>query len=229
VNTGENAGVIRQLELAINRPVQWLICMLHLNELPFREVFKRLDGQTAGPRGFKGPIGNAQNFDPCDLPIIEFEAIDGNTHDITDNEIKSDLSEDQSYLSRASLAIQQGKGLASPHDLKFLASASPGTLNHAWWLTCANRILRLYLATDKPSAEVIKLVSFIVQVYAPGWFHIKSHPHCVDGARNFLNIIDENRSLMDSIMREAVQHTLARNSYFAHAEKFFLLPWLTKI
>ena len=44
VNTGEHNGVIRQLEIALKRPVQWLICMLHLNELPFREVFKTVDG-----------------------------------------------------------------------------------------------------------------------------------------------------------------------------------------
>jgi hypothetical protein len=112
---------------------------------------------------------------------------------------------------------QQCKGLASPDDLKFLTSASP-----ARWLTCANRILRLYIATDKPSAELKKPVSFIVKVYATGWFHIRSHPHCFNGAINFFNIIDKNRSLVDSVMREAVQRTLARNSYFAHAENIFL-------
>lgn len=221
VNTGEHNGVIRQLEVAIKRPVQWLVCMLHLNELPFREVFKRLDAQTAGPRGFKGPIGNALNFDPYSLPIAEFAAIDGNTHDVT-VDIKSDLSEDQSYLLRASLVVQQGKSLSNPVDLKFLAKGSPGTLNHARWLTCANRILRLYMATDKPSDELVKLVTFIVRVYAPSWFHIKSHPHCVDGARNFFSIIDKSRSLGDSILCESVQTSLERNKYCAHPESILL-------
>lgn len=32
-NTGHNNGVIRQLEVEINRPLYWFICMLHFNEL----------------------------------------------------------------------------------------------------------------------------------------------------------------------------------------------------
>jgi hypothetical protein len=70
VNTGEHNGVIRQLELYIKRPLQWLVCMLHLNELPFREVFRLIDGETSGPRGLKGPVGSQLDFDPRDLPIV---------------------------------------------------------------------------------------------------------------------------------------------------------------
>ena len=161
------------------------------------------------------------NFDPCSVPIVKFEAIDGDTQDVTDD-IKSALSADQKYLLRACLAVQQGKDFTSPENLKFLVSASPGPLSHARWLTCANRTLRLYIGSDKPSANLIKLVTFIVRIYAPSYFHIKSHPHCVDGARNFFNIIDKITSLTDSIMREAAEATLARNNYFAHAENILL-------
>ena len=84
------------------------------------------------------------------------------------------------------------------------------------------------MGTDKPSVQFLKLVSFIVQVYAPCWFHIKSHPLATDGARNFHFIIEASQRLEDSVMREAVQRTLTRNSYFAQSENI-LLAALTDI
>lgn len=36
LNTGCNAGVICSIEKHLNRPLQWLICLLHFNELPLR-------------------------------------------------------------------------------------------------------------------------------------------------------------------------------------------------
>ena len=36
VNTGQKAGVIHRLEESFNHPLQWLVCLLHTNELPLR-------------------------------------------------------------------------------------------------------------------------------------------------------------------------------------------------
>jgi hypothetical protein len=44
INTGKHAGIIRQLELHVKRPLQWFICMFHFNELPLRHLFAHLDG-----------------------------------------------------------------------------------------------------------------------------------------------------------------------------------------
>lgn len=44
-NTGHEGGAIRLFELAYNRPVQWNVCMLHLNELPLRALIEKLDGK----------------------------------------------------------------------------------------------------------------------------------------------------------------------------------------
>jgi len=159
VNTGKHNGVIRQLEVTLKRPLQWLICMLHLNELPFREVMKVIDRQTSGPRRFKGPVGSELNVDPCHLPIADFKVVYGEVQDMNDD-IKADLSEDQNYLLRACLAVQQGKDASvNPADLKFLATASPGNLSRARWLTYANRILRLYIGTVNPSIHVTVLIT----------------------------------------------------------------------
>lgn len=57
VNTGVKGGIIRLLEEHFQQPLQWLICLLHFNELPFRAYFKSLDGETSGPSHFSGVIG----------------------------------------------------------------------------------------------------------------------------------------------------------------------------
>ena len=53
-NKGKNGCVIRNLELFLD---QWMICVLHLNELPFRYIFEAIDGRTTGPKCFEGDIG----------------------------------------------------------------------------------------------------------------------------------------------------------------------------
>ena len=137
VNTGEHAGVIRSLELYLKRPLQWLICMLHLNELPFREVFKVIDGETSGPSVLKGAIGRMLDFEPCNLQIANYAPVTGNTKDMP-HDIKCDLSQDQKYLLKACLAVQLGQANTDPDTLEFLSTASPGSLHHARWLTRAN-------------------------------------------------------------------------------------------
>ena len=58
-NTGWKKGIIRLLEKKLKRPLQWIICLLHFNELPFRALFVQLDGTTDGPKSFTGEIGKA--------------------------------------------------------------------------------------------------------------------------------------------------------------------------
>lgn len=49
VNVGKEGGVIRLLERRLDKPLQWIICLLHMNELPFRHLFQHIDGSTSGP------------------------------------------------------------------------------------------------------------------------------------------------------------------------------------
>ena len=55
--TGKSNGCIRGLEKLLNKPVQWVVCVLHINYLPLKRVFAILDGSTSGPDAFSGPIG----------------------------------------------------------------------------------------------------------------------------------------------------------------------------
>ena len=49
VNTGIHNGVIRVVEQELEVVVQHIICLLHLNELPFRHELCAVDGVTSGP------------------------------------------------------------------------------------------------------------------------------------------------------------------------------------
>ena len=178
--TQENSGVIRRIELDVNKPLQWLVCLLHLNELSFRALFNRLDGTTSGPTSFKGTIGQEITNDLTLLSVIDFTPIMGKVKEIS---YQNELSTDQRYLYDMCIAVQSG--VVNPN----LAVKSPGNINHARWLTRANRILRLYVSTKNPEENLVHLVSNILNLYAPGWFHIKSHPLCTQGAPNFFFLL----------------------------------------
>ena len=58
VNTGCKREVIRLLEEKLEKPLHWLVCLLHANRLPLRHLINHVDGKTSGPATFTGPIGS---------------------------------------------------------------------------------------------------------------------------------------------------------------------------
>uniref|UniRef100_A0A6P7F0G4 Uncharacterized protein LOC114324720 n=1 Tax=Diabrotica virgifera virgifera TaxID=50390 RepID=A0A6P7F0G4_DIAVI len=119
VNTGIKGGVIRLLEIKFQRPLQWLICQLHANELTLRHLFQHLDGTTSGPKGFIGPIGKAVTN--CEvLPVVPFDAIQCALPNITKS--TQELSTDQLYLLQICQYINSGHCDAS------FAKINPGEI-----------------------------------------------------------------------------------------------------
>lgn len=209
-NTGWRTGVIRLIEKQVKRPLQWAICLLHFNELPFRHLFQTLDGGTTGPKSFSGPIGI--QLSKCEkLPIVDFESVDCEVPDI-DPDI---LSNDQQYLLLISSAIKLGN---IPIDL---AVREPGPLSHSRWLTTANRILRLYVSVKTPSNELKMLVSFILKSYMPVWFKIKKSKYLTDGPGHIFEVIKSTRFLPEKLLR-VIDPVIERNAFFAHPENLLL-------
>ena len=111
-------------------------------------MFESVDGDTTGPTSFSGQIG--KKLTDCEkLPVANFETINSEEINVT----KTDLSKDQQYLLDIYRAVKTGE--CAPD----LAVKDPGPLSKSWWLTCANRILRLYISEVKPSDEIKLLVS----------------------------------------------------------------------
>ncbi|GBO10088.1 hypothetical protein AVEN_255352-1 [Araneus ventricosus] len=92
-DTGWKNDVINRIKNHVGRSLQWSICLLHLNELPFRHIFQHIDGQTAGPKCFRRPIGQQLTCHEK-LPVVDYEPIDCSIPDIDRNL----LSKDQQYL-----------------------------------------------------------------------------------------------------------------------------------
>ncbi|GBM69452.1 hypothetical protein AVEN_140893-1 [Araneus ventricosus] len=71
-HNGKN-GVIQNIELKIQRPLQWFICLLHFNELPVNHLNEYLDREATGLASFSGKIG--KHLTNCEkLPIINYRA-----------------------------------------------------------------------------------------------------------------------------------------------------------
>jgi len=74
--TRNKAGFIRCSEEKLGRPLQWVVCLLHCNELPLRHVFLELDGTTISPDSFLGPVGKKLNGKVSTSPVKNFEPIE---------------------------------------------------------------------------------------------------------------------------------------------------------
>lgn len=125
------------------------------------------------------------------------------------------LRGDQRYLYRIVLAVNSG------HCDDDLARAQPSVTSTARWLTTASRILRFYVTHQQPSNTLRNLATFIVKVYAPFWFLVKSHPLAIHGSRNVFKYISWMRDLPHST-QIVIEKTIDNNPYFFHHENILL-------
>ena len=190
--------------------------MLHFNELPFRKFFEAVDGVTSGPRQLSGEIGSQLHGEVQKYPIVKFIQVPGRVAPISQDILK-DLSTDQLYLYKACLAIQGGPELS---DMSF-ASKRIGPLNRSRWLTLANRTLRLYMSSREPSINLTRIVNYVLNIYAPMWFRVKSNPYCTDGSHNLFYYITLTRFLSPTD-KQIIYPVIQRNGFFAYPENILL-------
>ncbi|GBL78177.1 hypothetical protein AVEN_42753-1 [Araneus ventricosus] len=114
-------------------------------ELPFRALFTHIDGTTSSPHSYTGLIGS--KLPDCEkLPVVSFKPIRCDLPYHSADDLRK-LSNDLRYLFQITMAIK------SRECPEALASMNPGKLNNARWLTSANRILRLCIATKNPNKK----------------------------------------------------------------------------
>ena len=218
-NTGIHGGVIRKLEEKLGKPLGHLVCLYHLNELPFRHLFEFLDGGTSGPRSLKGQIGKLIEEDVTEQAIVNFKRVRGLV-ERPSQEIITSLSQDQKYLLEISLACQQGP--TAFQDKPGLAKRSPGPLNHSRWLTRANRILRLYVSCIEPSPQLQRLVYILLNTYVPAWFFMKKSDGFVNGSACFHHIVSGFEKILNLEEQDVVEEVLSRNNFFGHPENVLM-------
>lgn len=135
--------------------------------------------------------------------------------EMPDNINDWDIRNDQRYLYRMVLAVNSGVVDEQ------LAEQSAGVISTARWLTSGSSVLRVYVATRKPSSVLRKLAQFVVQVYAPFWFLVKSQPKAIHGSRHVFKFICWIRQLPKDV-QIIVQSTIKTNAYFFHPENILL-------
>ena len=89
------------------------------------------------------------------------------------------------------------------------------------WLTLAARLLRLYVATERPSDSLRTLIRFIVGHYVPVWCTIKRNELCTSGAKTLFRAVELLRDQPEDI-QEVVRAVLTRNAFWAHPEQLLL-------
>ena len=128
---GKYNGCIRGLQELLNKPFQWIVCLLHTNKL-FCDMFGVLDGSTSGPDTFAGPIGKkiiwtCAKLDSYLIPTIvsAFFVF----FSFLPEQVVSELSTDQVYAYNICWAFIHGK---VDNDLAYLEF---GPIVHSSWLT----------------------------------------------------------------------------------------------
>ena len=137
--TGKYNGCIRGLEELLNKPLQWIVCLLHTNELSLRHVFGALDGSTSGPDTFAGPTGKKLHGPVSNWTTTRFKplSVPSSIFPILPEQVVSDLSTDQFYACNICWALIHGN---VDDDLAYL---EVGPIVHSRWLTLGCRILLL--------------------------------------------------------------------------------------
>ncbi|GBP52842.1 hypothetical protein EVAR_39005_1 [Eumeta japonica] len=206
VNTGSKGGVIRMMEEELKKPSVSYIRMNYHCDTCYCVWMKK----TTGPKCFAGPIGS--QLQKCEtMPIVEFTAISSTLPETTAN----DLSSDQKYLYDIMVAVSTSVFSSG------LANIKPRPLNHFRWLTTANRILRLYVSKTDPEEKLVILATYVMKVYAPMWFTIKSNPSCINGAKHLWQTISLSRYLNPDL-KKIVDNVIQQNGYFGHPENVLI-------
>ena len=128
VMTSKSKGFIASLETLIGRPLQWVVCLLHLNEFPLRHVFQNLDGVTSGPDSFSSPIGRQLNGAVSEWIIMKFKPIPNPNFPVIPNSLMDDLAVINIMLTGFALSLCW-------YQLMLILFLEVGELNHSRWLT----------------------------------------------------------------------------------------------
>ena len=201
--------------------------MLHINELPLRNLIKELDGPTISGNKLGGPIGKLLDGDELYRSApVRFEPVECGFERPEPADIE-DLSDDQRMLLEYMFGVSSGSV-----DEKFLMR-KPGPLCHSRWLTTAIRILILYTRTVDPSETLKLLVLYIVRVYAPAWFVIKMTNKFTCGPDVYFDIIQAVKKVEEIAqtfitprdegeltLKERVFKVLGRNAFCCLPENF---------
>ena len=233
-NTGAYGGVIYFTEVSLGRKLNVSICLLHINELPWKLLVKLLGCRTLSDEKWEGPIG-ALIPKASTLPFNEnFEQITGPPLPDLTPEQEKNISRDQKMLYRLARLILTGK------EVPNLESLNMGAAHNARWLNLCTIMLRIWVShhnLDKDSVDKLRTIcEWILRVYVPMWFRVTRAPEMKNGSWHYFEMIKslklvnlrrplqmlkgrgKNRALTDTTIEQEIKDNLIHNSYWLHSE-----------
>ena len=123
------------------------------------------------------------------VDVVNYQSIPNPDFPTVAEDDSYNMSKDQDYTLRMSHAIMSG--IMPPG----LPNEDPGLLSPARWGTMANRFMRKYVSTLRPSRPFRQIIFSIIHFWAPSWFQIKTHPRAIDGPRNLLKMVQYRQKL----------------------------------
>ena len=217
--TGHNSGAHMFFEKLVGRPLQRIVCYLHHLEKLFEHVFNYYGGLTTGP---------------CSLTPYWNSLIVGDIHE---NEINKDFKVmPNEWLLSLIDGMAVGRNLSRDHA-QFLALAKIvitgnitqaafrciGPFNNARFTTTESRILRAYISLSDPHEIVVRMVHFLIYVWAGSFLNGKMFPsHHFVGPKLLLLEVMLIKKHCGPTETAVLQNAININGQFVHHENVIL-------
>ena len=229
MNTGWKGGVFLFLEQKLGRRLFRIECQLHLNELPMRKLAKYLIGKSQSGVRLRGKIFS-NILIATSLPVSnDFEQISCEDFFDLDPKVLQDLSSDQKYCYQIWKVIVTG---CEETRMK-VANLEVGPASLSRWLTLCCRAARVYISdptktnlTQTENRRLFNFVKYLVRVYFPNWFLVKSNSDITKGSTNLLKFLElfrkwEPTGISEDILND-VRKNIIRNAYWSCPQKIIL-------
>ena len=217
--TGHLSGAQMNFEKLVGRNMQRIICYLHHLEKLFEHLFKHYGGLTSGPRT---------------LTSYWNSLIVGDVH-------KREINKDFKVMPNEWLlgiidGMAVGKNLSNDHA-QFLALVKIvitgkvteaafrriGPFNNARFTTTESRILRAYISLSEPDDCVVRMVHFLVYVWAGCFLNGKMFPaHHFVGPKLVLLEVMLIKKHCGPTETAVLQNAININGQFIHHENIIL-------
>ena len=215
--SGWITGAQMSFENEINRDLQRIFCFFHHLELSFKSILTLYGGDTSGPRSLEGEWGGLI----CDpdihhRKIVKFKKIENDyLLDIIDNmpvAVVNDLSNDHKIfidLVRTIITGINGKKVMS----------RIGPVVKSRFTTKEIRVCRAYISEKRPSHALVRVVSYIIFVWAPVYLKSKlsAGKQFMSPRLLLLEVQLSNRYLNNKELK-ALQVSLNTNGQMSHHE-----------
>ena len=194
----------------------WGICNLHTHELPLRHLIHILDGPTVSDIGFTGEVCSLLskvNEMSYNSGFKKMPAGENLIH--LPDDVLQKMSTDQKTCYKLVKAVKEG---VLPVELQDMLC---GTLNHARWLTTAQRLVFLWTRNHGLSGNNLKvlelLVKFCLEYHFKIYFDLKVHHDLVDGPYHILTQLRILKTMPKKV-RDAVTFYIRTGAWYAHSE-----------